>query len=125
MPTHILVVEDERHLRELVSEIVQHHGYRVLVATDGVQAINTVQREHPALAILDILMPGMDGIDVCRILKQGRTTNQIKVIMLTGLTDETTRERAFAAGADGYLNKPFSGAGLLELIEDVLGSETD
>ena len=125
MPPCILVVEDEHGIRELVSEIVRHYGFRVLVATDGVQAISTAQNEHPALVILDILMPGMDGIEVCRTIKQGSTTNQIKVIMLTALNDTTTRERAYEAGANGYMSKPFTGRDLLEMIEDVLVAATE
>ena len=97
----------------------------MLVATDGVQAISTAQNEHPALVILDILMPGMDGIEVCRTIKQGSTTNQIKVIMLTVLNDRTTRERAYEAGANGYMSKPFTGRDLLEMIEDVLVAATE
>lgn len=120
MPACVLVVEDERNVRELVSEIVRYYGFRVLVAQDGVQAINTAQNEHPAVVILDILMPGMDGIDVCRTMKQGRTTCEIKIIMLTSLNDEATRERAFEAGADEYLTKPFTGRDLVEKIEDAL-----
>ncbi len=77
------------------------------------------------MVLLDILMPGMDGIEVCRTLKQGRTTSQIKVIMLTSSTDSDTRERAFAAGADEYMTKPFAGKDLVEMIEDVLLPETD
>ena len=124
MPALILIVEDESNVRELLSEIVRHYGFRVLVATDGVQAISTAQNEHPALVILDILMPGMDGIDVCRTLKQGRSTSNSKVIMLTALNDEATRERALEAGADGYMAKPFTGPDLLNMIEDVLVSTT-
>ena len=116
----ILIVEDQRSMRELVSEIVLHQGYRVRVATDGVQAVSTAQREQPALVILDLLMPGMDGIDVCRILKQGRTTGHIKIVILTAVTEEDTRLRALEAGANGYLTKPFSGEELLEMIEGVL-----
>lgn len=122
MPTCILLVDDEAPVRELVSEILRQHGYRVLVAKDGVEAISTAQREHPALVILDFLMPGMDGVEVCRILKQGRTTSHVKVIMLTIMADFATRQRALAVGADGYLTKPFATQELLEMIEDVLGS---
>ena len=122
MPTCILLVDDEAPVRELVSEILRQHAYRVLVAKDGVEAISTAQREHPALVILDFLMPGMDGVEVCRILKQGRTTSNVKVIMLTIMADFATRQRALAVGADGYLTKPFATQELLEMIEDVLGS---
>ena len=125
MPAWILLVDDETPIRELVSDILRQHGYRVLVAQDGVEAISTAQREHPALVILDFVMPGMDGVDVCRILKQGRTTSQVKVIMLTVMDDCTTRQRALAAGADGYLTKPFPMEDLLEMIESVLGSALD
>lgn len=125
MPAQILLVDDEAPIRDLVSDILQQHGYRVLVAIDGVDAISTAQRDHPALVILDFIMPGMDGVDVCRILKQGRTTSQIKVIMLTVVNDCATRQRAMAAGADGYWTKPFAMQDLLETIDEVLGSAAD
>lgn len=125
MPVQILVVDDEAPIRELVSDILLQHGYRVLVAQDGVEAISTAQREQPALVILDYLLPGMDGVDVCRILKQGPTTSQIKLIMLSVMIDWTARQRALVVGADGYLIKPFSNADLLEMIEGVLGSASD
>ena len=122
MSAWILFVDDEAPIRELVSEILRQHGYQVLVAQDGVEAISTAQREHPALVILDFLMPGMDGVDVCRILKQGRTTSDVKVIMLTVMTDRSTRQLGMAAGVDSYLTKPFVMEDLLETIEGVLGS---
>lgn len=125
MPDMILLVYDEAPLRELVSEILREHSYRVLEAIDGVGAISTAQREHPAMVILDFRMPGMDGVEVCRVLKQGRTTGQSKVIILTVATDNATRQRAGAAGADAYLTKPFALKDLLETIEAVLGSEAD
>ena len=125
MPDRILVVDDEILMGELLSELLLPHGYRVSVASDGVGAISTAQREHPALVILDYLMPGMDGINVCRILKQGHTTKQIKVIMLTVASDEMTRQRALVAGADGYLTKPFSHSDLMAMIEGVLGPAAD
>ena len=125
MPPQILVVDDEAPIRELVSEILLHHGYRILLAKDGVEAISMAQREHPALVILDYLLPGMDGIDVCRLLKQGPASSQVKVIMLSVLPDWTARQRALVVGADGYLTKPFSTADLLEMIEGVLSSAAD
>ena len=122
MPDCILLVYDEAPIRELVADILRQHGYRVLVAKDGVEAISTAHREHPSLVILDFVMAGMDGVDVCRILKQGRTTDQIIVIMLTVMADCATRQRALEAGADGYLTKPFPMEDLLEMIECFLGS---
>ena len=124
-PARILVVDDEIFIGELLTTILLPHGYRVSVAIDGVEAISTAQREHPALIILDYLMPGMDGIIVCRMLKEGHTTRQIKVIMLTGVLDEITQQRALVAGVDGYLTKPFSQSDLLEMIDGVLGSTAD
>jgi len=94
MPALILTVDDKEPIRELVSRIVLDQGYRTRVAIDGVGAISTVQMERPALVILDYLMPGMDGVEVCRILKRGRTTSQVKVIMLTAVSDEDTETKA-------------------------------
>lgn len=118
----ILLVDDESPIRLLVSAILRQKGYRILMAQDGVAAITIAQREHPELVILDFLMPGMVGADVCRIIKQGRTTSQIKVVILTAVIDRATRQLAKAAGADAYLTKPFVMEELLELVEGVLGS---
>ena len=120
MPACILIVEDERKVRELVSEIVRHYGFGVLVAKDGQQALSMARDEQPAAILLDILMPGISGIDVCRTLKEDVATSKIKIIMLTSLNDEATRKLAFEAGADEYMTKPFTGRVLLDSIEDVL-----
>lgn len=125
MPACILIVDDEAPIRELVSDILHQHGYRVLVAKDGVEAVSTAQRDHPVMVILDFMMPGMDGVEVCRILKQGRTTSQIKVILLTVISDWDTRQRALAAGADGYMTKPFPLDDLLNMIEGLLVPEPE
>ena len=85
MPACILIVEDERKVRELVSEIVRHYGFRVLVAKDGQQALSMARDEQPAAILLDTLIPGINGIDVCRTLKEDVATSQIKIIMLTSL----------------------------------------
>lgn len=121
-PALLLIVDDEGGIRKLVSNILQQNGYRILVAKDGVEALNKAQREHPAVVLLDFIMPGMDGLDVCRNLKQGHATSQIKVIMVTVITGPDIRQRALAAGADGFLSKPFAMEDLLETIKGVLGS---
>ena len=120
MPACILIVEDERKVRELVSEIVRHYGFRVLVAKDGQQALSMARDEQPSAILLDTQMPGINGIDVCRTLKEDVATSQIKIIMLTSLNDEATRKLAFEAGSDEYMTKPFTGRVLFDSIEDIL-----
>ena len=125
MPALLLIVDDEGGIRTLVSNILQQHGYRILVANDGVESISAAQREPPAVVLPDFIMPGMDGLDVCRILKQGRATSQVKVIMVTVITGPDIRQRPLAAGTDGFLSKPFAMEDLLETLKGVLGSAAD
>jgi DNA-binding response OmpR family regulator len=101
----ILVVDDEEAIAEAVRARLQAEGYRVLVAYDGPQAIDVHASERPDLVVLDLMLPGMDGLEVCReIQREGWTP----VLMLTAKTDEADVVAGFAVGADDYLTKPFS-----------------
>ena len=84
---------------------LESEGYRVIVATDGPQAIAAHAEEHPDLVVLDLMLPGMDGIEVCKAIQKERWT---PVLMLTARTEEADKVAGFAVGADDYLTKPFS-----------------
>ncbi len=101
----VLVVEDEAAIAEAVRARLQSEGYRVLVEGDGPTAIETTTREQPDLVVLDLMLPGMDGLDVCREIQRG---SWVPVLMLTARTDEADKVAGFAVGADDYLTKPFS-----------------
>jgi DNA-binding response OmpR family regulator len=101
----VLVVDDEEAIAEAVRARLESEGYRVLVALDGPQALETADREQPDLVVLDLMLPGMDGLEVCRRLQRERW---VPVLMLTARTEEADKVAGFAVGADDYLTKPFS-----------------
>jgi DNA-binding response OmpR family regulator len=101
----VLVVDDEEAIAEAVRARLESEGYRVLVAGDGPQALETAGREHPDLVVLDLMLPGMDGLEVCKELQRDRW---VPVLMLTARTEEADKVAGFAVGADDYLTKPFS-----------------
>jgi len=101
----ILVVDDEEAIAEAVRARLENEGYRVLVAHDGPQALAVAAEEHPQLVVLDLMLPGMDGLEVCSELQRDRW---VPVLMLTARTEESDKIAGFAVGADDYLTKPFS-----------------
>ncbi len=101
----VLVVDDERAIAEAVRARLESEGYRVLIAEDGPLAIEACARVRPDLVVLDLMLPGMDGLEVC---KQIQRDGWIPVLMLTARTEEADKVAGFAVGADDYLTKPFS-----------------
>jgi DNA-binding response OmpR family regulator len=101
----ILVVEDEEAIAEAVRARLVSEGYTVRVAGDGPAALDDVANERPDLVVLDLMLPGMDGLEVCREIQK---TDWVPVLMLTARTDEADKVAGFAVGADDYLTKPFS-----------------
>jgi DNA-binding response OmpR family regulator len=104
-PQTVLVVDDEEAIAEAVRARLESEGYRVVVALDGPQALETAESERPDLVVLDLMLPGMDGLEVCRQLQRERW---VPVLMLTAKTEEADKVAGFAVGADDYLTKPFS-----------------
>ncbi len=114
---HLLVVDDDQDIRELLQEYLQHNGYRVSVAEDGKGMWRVLDKEHIDLVVLDIMLPGDDGLTLCRQL---RASSALPVIMLTALGDETDRIVGLELGADDYLAKPFNPRELLARVRGVL-----
>ena len=104
----VLVVDDEPDIVALIAYHLAKAGYRVSTATTGVDALETARREHPALVVLDLMLPEMSGYDVLELLRGDRGTATIGVLMLTARREEADRIRGLALGADDYLTKPFS-----------------
>lgn len=104
----ILVVEDEPDILDLVDFNLRQAGYQVLKARDGLEGLRLAQEKRPDLLVLDLLLPGLEGKEVCRRLKQNQATRALPVLMLTALASETDRVIGFEIGADDYLTKPFS-----------------
>jgi DNA-binding response OmpR family regulator len=101
----ILVVDDEAAISEAVRARLSNEGFRVVLAADGPQALELAEAEQPDLVVLDLMLPGMDGLEVCRRLQSRRW---VPVLMLTARTEEADKVAGFAVGADDYLTKPFS-----------------
>lgn len=113
----ILVVDDEKKLVELIKLYLEKDGYQVLVAYDGRQALELARQKQPDLIVLDLMLPEIDGLDVCRIL---RAESKIPIIMLTAKTTEEDKLLGLDLGADDYITKPFSPRELLARVRAVL-----
>lgn len=113
----ILVADDEEGIRVLCRVNLEMSGYEVIEAADGLSALAMARSEHPDLVFLDVMMPGMDGWDVLRLLKEDATTADIPVVMLTARTSEADQIRAWGEGVLQYLAKPFSPQLLEEYAE--------
>ncbi|MDZ5454217.1 response regulator [Labrys sp. ZIDIC5] len=114
---HIAVVDDHRDIRDLVGKYLTQHGYRVSVAENAAALRRLLERNAPDLIILDVMMPGEDGLSVCRHL---RSTTLVPIIFLTAMVDDTDRIIGLEMGADDYLTKPFNPRELLARIKAVL-----
>ncbi len=114
---HVLVVDDEQPIIELVRGYLQREGYRVTTAADGPSGLEAVASAHPDVVVLDLMLPGFDGIEVCRRL---RTFSDAYVIMLTARSEEIDRVVGLSVGADDYLVKPFSPRELVARIKALL-----
>lgn len=108
MKYKIMVVDDEAYIVELVKFNLEKEGYQVVVASDGLGALEMVQVERPDLILLDIMLPNMDGLEVCRTLKQNPMLYSIPIIMLTAKGEEIDTVLGLEMGADDYVKKPFS-----------------
>ena len=117
MTEKVLVVDDEIALLETLSYNLKKQGYEVLTAGDGLLALDLARKEKPDLIILDLMLPGMDGLEVCRVLRKEQNT---PVLMLTARDDEIDRVVGLEVGADDYLTKPFSMRELLARVKAML-----
>jgi DNA-binding response OmpR family regulator len=113
----ILVVDDEPQIAEIAGDFLRHAGYEVATAADGAAALELARTRHPALVVLDLRLPDMDGLDVAKAL---RRESSIPIIMLTARVDESDRLRGLSLGADDYITKPFSPRELVARVKAVL-----
>jgi DNA-binding response OmpR family regulator len=116
----VLVVDDDPTVSDVVRRYLERAGHRVTVATDGAAALDAVTRHRPDLIVLDLMLPGLDGREVCRRLRSHPGTRDIPIIMLTALGDETDRVVGLQVGADDYVTKPFSPRELVLRVASVL-----
>jgi two-component system alkaline phosphatase synthesis response regulator PhoP len=117
MSKTVLVIDDEPKIADLCRDYLAAAGYRVLTAGDGTVGLGLARRERPDLVVLDLMLPGMDGLDVCRAL---RRDGNVPIIMLTARVEETDKLIGLELGADDYLTKPFSPRELVARVKTVL-----
>ena len=116
----ILVIEDEQDLAELIAYNLEKEGYVPLIAVDGTSGLKKAQSEIPDLILLDLMLPGISGIDICKVLKENERTAAISIIMITAEGEEIDRVVGFEVGADDYMVKPFPMRELLLRVRAVL-----
>jgi two-component system alkaline phosphatase synthesis response regulator PhoP len=116
----ILIVEDDEDIQQLVGYNLIKAGFQVEYADSGEEALGKIKKQYPDLILIDIMLPGMDGIEVCKVLRTENETAEIPIIMLTAKGEETDIVEGFELGADDYITKPFSPKILLSRIKAVL-----
>ena len=120
MKEKILIVEDDKDMCRLVEYNLSKNQYRTICASDGEQALNAAKKDMPDLIILDIMLPKMDGLEVCRALKRDAKTASIPILMLTAKAEEVDKVVGLEMGADDYVTKPFSPRELLARVGSIL-----
>jgi DNA-binding response OmpR family regulator len=120
MPALILVVDDDWMNREIVETYLTLAGYRVNTAENGVDALQLIDIDPPDLVLLDVMLPDVNGNEICRRLKQNPKTAPISVLMLTALQTQEDVDLAYHAGADGFVNKPYNAKQMIAQIEALL-----
>jgi len=120
MPRTVLVVDDERDTNDILAHLVQARGFEPIQVYSGEQAFAMIAEKKPDLILLDLMLPDIDGFDLCDRLKRARETNLIPIIMVTALQDAHHRAAGVRVGANGYLTKPFTPSQLYEMVESGL-----
>ncbi len=113
----ILVVDDDKNVVQIIAVNLRYEGMEVIEACDGEEALAKAESERPDLILLDIMMPSLDGVEVCRRLKRATRTADIPIILLTAKTTDEDMLAGWEAGADDYLTKPFNPLGLTQRIK--------
>jgi DNA-binding response OmpR family regulator len=116
----ILIAEDDGDIRDLVTYKLKAEGHQITATRDGTEAWETCQSSPPELAVLDVMMPGMTGFEVCGLIKEHPDLGSVRVVLLTARSQADDIERGYAAGADDYILKPFSMSDLATRVAAVL-----
>jgi DNA-binding response OmpR family regulator len=117
----VLAADDDEDILELVAFRLERSGYTVLQARDGQEALELARSEKPDLAVLDVMMPKLDGFELTRRLRAEEATSKMPIILLTARAQDTDVDRGFESGADDYLRKPFSPQELSTRVQAILG----
>ena len=119
-PDKVIVIEDEADILEVIEYNLAREGFRVLSARDGQEGLRLIKRETPDLVLLDLMLPGLDGIEICRKLKEDPMTRPIPIIMVTAKGEESDIVLGLGIGADDYVTKPFSPKELMGRVKAIL-----
>ena len=120
----ILVVDDEEHIVELIKFNLEKNGYKVITSVNGIDALKLVRKEMPQLLLLDLMLPGMDGYDVCKEIRKDNSISSTPIIMLSAKGEELDKILGLELGADDYITKPFSVRELLARVKAMLRRTT-
>ena len=120
MTKEILIVDDEPNVVMPIQFLMEQQGYRVMIAERGEDALDLIYQYKPDLVLLDILLPGIDGYEVCEIVRLNPNYRNVKIIFLTAKGREVEIAQGLALGADAYITKPFSNAALIAKVKEVL-----
>jgi DNA-binding response OmpR family regulator len=121
MTKHILIVDDEPNIVISLEFLLEREGWQVQIARDGQEALEAIERDPPALVLLDVMLPRLSGYDVCQRIRERPAWRGMRVLMLTAKGREVEMAKGLALGADGYVTKPFSTDELLACIRALLG----
>lgn len=120
----VLVVDDEEHIRELIKFNLEKSGFKVICADNGIDAIKLAKEQEPQLMLLDIMLPGMDGLDVCKEIRKDSNMSDMPIIMITAKGEEVDKIIGLELGADDYITKPFSVRELVARVKAILRRTT-
>jgi len=120
----ILVVDDEEHIQELIKFNLEKSGYKVICADNGIDAIKLAKEQMPQIMLLDIMLPGMDGLDICKEIRKDSNMSNMPIIMITAKGEEIDKIIGLELGADDYITKPFSVRELVARIKAILRRST-
>jgi len=120
MSQHILIVDDEKNIAISVDYLLRREGYQVSVAHDGEEGLRLIRSDRPDLVLLDIMMPKLNGFQVCEAVRQDPALAGIRIVMLTAKGRDAEKEKGLALGADAYITKPFSTRELVSQVKTLL-----
>lgn len=124
MSHKVLIADDEPNILISLEFLMKREGHQVLLARDGVEALALIRSERPALVLLDVMMPGKSGIEVCQAVRADDTLAGTLILMLTAKGRDTDVAKGLGVGADGYVTKPFSTRELAQRVREMLGGAT-
>jgi DNA-binding response OmpR family regulator len=124
MPKNILVVDDEPNIVLSLEFLMSKEGYLVRTARDGEEALEAIRESPPDLVLLDVMMPRLDGFEVCQTVRANPEWKDMRIVILTAKGREVDQEKGLALGADDYITKPFSTRGLMEKVRKTLGEDS-